>query len=316
MITVLAALLSLPFALAQYTEYQSLPDEHWYKRCDHALNKMTRSQMLYHLGSPTILFAFLSGLSIEDSYDQIVRNLAIVIVLSIWFYAAHGKQLMIFEKWYENSLLISTALLIITLICIFYPQNAWFFRIYGFTDFQYPFFGVMLCLSTVSLTRRNKLNLGRRLQYVSADGIKTKQLLNKFKDMDIPQEYNITLISVGIIGLISLVQLLIADIAAIKAKHKPGFPIDADYGSFLFRATRAHANTNESIFIFISFAVFGIFSHAHPGWLNAFALAYIAGRVSHMICYYANIHLVRSIAFGVSLIGLTGMLISSIIPWL
>jgi len=113
----------------------------------------------------------------------------------------------------------------------------------------------------------------------------------------------------GIIGLMSFMQLVIADLCAIKTKHTPGYPIEADHTRFLFRTVRAHANTNETIAIFILFSLFGIFSAANAEWLTNFAIAYLVGRVLHMFFYYANIQLARSAAFVLVLIGLLGMFI-------
>ena len=109
-----------------------------------------------------------------------------------------------------------------------------------------------------------------------------------------------------------LVQLLIADIVAIKHKHTPGYPIEPDHDSFLFRAARAHSNTNESIAIFVLFVVLGVFSGADPDYLNAFAVVYLIGRLAHMVFYYLNIKVARSLSFPVSLIGLVGMFVAGI----
>ena len=106
----------------------------------------------------------------------------------------------------------------------------------------------------------------------------------------------------GVIGLMSFIQLIIADLCSIKSKQTPGYPIEADHNSLLFRAVRAHANTNESIAIFILFSLFGIFSAANAQWLTNFAMAYLAGRVLHMVFYYTNTQLARSASFVLILI--------------
>jgi uncharacterized MAPEG superfamily protein len=111
----------------------------------------------------------------------------------------------------------------------------------------------------------------------------------------------------AIAGLL-LLQLLIADVSAMIAKHKPGHPIPTDNPTFLFRSARAHANTNETIAAFILLATVGILAQVSPGWLNGCAGVYMAGRVLHMVFYYAHQNLLRSTAFVVSLLGLIGML--------
>lgn len=109
-------------------------------------------------------------------------------------------------------------------------------------------------------------------------------------------------------GLV-LIQLIIADLSAIQAKHKAGTPIPPDFSRFYFRAARAHANTNESISVFIALALAGVFMTAAAAWINALSLAYIACRIAHMLSYYLNNKLARSTAFGLSLLVLLAMFV-------
>lgn len=127
--------------------------------------------------------------------------------------------------------------------------------------------------------------------------------------------YASTVWAMGMSGALLLIQLLVVDLAGIKARHRPGTPVEADHGNFLFRATRAHANTNESIAAFTLLALFGVLSAASPGWLNALSWVYVAARVAHMVCYYAGFQLPRSVAFGVGLVALFGMLVVGVSAW-
>lgn len=113
-----------------------------------------------------------------------------------------------------------------------------------------------------------------------------------------------------------LFQLIVADLVAIRAGHKAGTPVPPDSSKFIFRAARAHANTNESIAAFMLFAVAGILSGVAAGWLNALAWGYIACRVAHMLSYYANLKLARSTAFGISLLVLLAMLATVLQAWM
>ncbi|MCF6237233.1 MAG: MAPEG family protein, partial [Candidatus Marinimicrobia bacterium] len=90
--------------------------------------------------------------------------------------------------------------------------------------------------------------------------------------MEAIQAYHLTGISIGAVGALLLLQLLVADIAGMKNAHIPGAPVPADHKNFWFRATRSLANMNESVAIFIIFAVNGILSGADPTWLGRFAL--------------------------------------------
>ena len=131
--------------------------------------------------------------------------------------------------------------------------------------------------------------------------------------MELLEPYKVTVFVIGMSGLMLLVQILLADIVAIKLKHTPGFPIEPDHDNFLFRAARAYSNTNETVAIFVLFAIFGMASGASALYLNAFAVTYLAGRLGHMIFYYANVQVARSLAFVVCLIGLIGMFITGLL---
>lgn len=125
--------------------------------------------------------------------------------------------------------------------------------------------------------------------------------------------YTTTICALGAMGALLVTQILVLDVASIRAKHPPGAPVAVDHGKFLFRATRAHANTNENIAAFILLALFGLLGAANPTGLGAMAWVYVAGRVGHMLFYYANIPAARSVAFGVGLAGLLGMLAVSLV---
>lgn len=122
-------------------------------------------------------------------------------------------------------------------------------------------------------------------------------------------DYMPAIASIGIIGGLILVQLVFADIVGIIGKHTPGAPIPADHEKLLFRAHRVHANTNESVAAFLALTVYAIAVSATPSWLNTLCLVYIAGRVGHMLCYYANLKVLRSISFGIAILALFGILV-------
>ncbi|MDP9142711.1 MAG: MAPEG family protein [Pseudomonadota bacterium] len=119
--------------------------------------------------------------------------------------------------------------------------------------------------------------------------------------------YEPTVIALGVSALLLCVQLLVLDVAGIVAKHAPGLPIKPDHASFLFRASRAHANTNESIAAFIVLAIVGVLVAANASWLNTLAWVYVAARSAHMVAYYLGVQLARSAAFAVGLLALIGM---------
>jgi len=127
--------------------------------------------------------------------------------------------------------------------------------------------------------------------------------------------YAPTIWAMGAIGGLLLVQLLVLDLTALRARHRPGTPIDPDHSNFLFRAARAHANTNESIAGFILLAFFCVLSAAPAGWVNALSWVYVLARISHMLCYYVGVHLLRSLSFAVGLTALFGMLVVGVLAY-
>lgn len=122
--------------------------------------------------------------------------------------------------------------------------------------------------------------------------------------------YNLTVLAMGLTALLLLVQMLVVDFAGMGARHTPGHPVPPDHGNFLFRAVRAQGNSNESIAIFILLALFGMFGGASPAGLGWSAMLYVAGRLGHMLFYYAGVGLARSICFGIALLGLLVMAVT------
>lgn len=119
--------------------------------------------------------------------------------------------------------------------------------------------------------------------------------------------YQPVLIVMACAALLLVAQLIVADLTAIRKRHKAGYPIPADSSQFLFRAARAHANTNESIAAFALLAFAGMLLKANPSWLNVWSVLWLASRAAHMGFYYANRKPMRSLSFAVSLVALLGM---------
>lgn len=125
--------------------------------------------------------------------------------------------------------------------------------------------------------------------------------------METLQAYDWTLAAMAVMGGMLLVQMGMVDFIGIRDKHMPGAPVPADHGNILFRATRAHANTNEGIAVFILLAVTGVLAGARPGWLAWLAWIYVGARLMHMLFYYADLRWQRSTAFGVGFAAQLGM---------
>ncbi len=120
--------------------------------------------------------------------------------------------------------------------------------------------------------------------------------------------YSATVSAMAATGALVFIQLVVADVAGIRAGHTPGAPVVADHADFLFRATRAHANTNESLGVFLLLALVAILSGTSPEWTGRLAWTWAGARVGHMACYYAGIGVLRSVFFGIGMLALAGML--------
>lgn len=134
--------------------------------------------------------------------------------------------------------------------------------------------------------------------------------------MEFLETYKITILALGITGFVFWIQLAIVDLIGIIKKHPPGFSIAQDHNSFIFRANRALANSNESMGILIILSTFAMLSAANPTWLNAFSITFLISRIFHMGFYYLNIKLLRSVAFAFSILSLLGIFLVGIINWI
>ncbi len=121
--------------------------------------------------------------------------------------------------------------------------------------------------------------------------------------------YEATIQSWAALAVLLLTQVLVADVASVRAKHVPGTPVEASHDNFLFRASRAVANTNETIAIYIVVVLFCLFSGASADYTAYFSWGYVVARTAYAACYYFNLKLLRSVCFAISLLSLSALLI-------
>jgi len=121
--------------------------------------------------------------------------------------------------------------------------------------------------------------------------------------------YHSTLVACAVLASLIMVQVLVADLAAMKAKHVPGMPVTDGHASFHFRAVRALGNTNELLGLFLLLVALAVLHGGNPNWVNGLAWTYAIARAGHMGFYYTRVGLARSIAFGISLAAQVGLLI-------
>ncbi|TFH30635.1 MAG: MAPEG family protein [Myxococcales bacterium] len=126
---------------------------------------------------------------------------------------------------------------------------------------------------------------------------------------ELGREYATVVWAWVVLGGMVLVQALVADVAAVRAKHTPGMPVATGHDDALFRATRAHANTLENLPAFILVSLSSLLLGASPSATGALAWAFVAARGVHMLAYYADIRALRSGAFGVGFVALIGFVV-------
>lgn len=124
----------------------------------------------------------------------------------------------------------------------------------------------------------------------------------------IANAYELTIYSWGVLALLMLVQMTIADVIGIQAKHTPGTPPKQSHDNALFRASRTVANTNESIGVYLVIALFCIFNGADATYTGYLSWSFVIGRAIYAVCYYTNQTTLRSTVFGITLLALAGLL--------
>ena len=124
--------------------------------------------------------------------------------------------------------------------------------------------------------------------------------------------YASTLAAFVCLGAIFLVQMLVSDVVAIRAGHVPGTPIAGGHDDLLFRTTRALANTNESLAIFILLSLSAVLVGANAAWTNRLAWTFVLARTGHMLAYYTDQRTLRSAIFTLGVVALIGLLVLSI----
>lgn len=124
----------------------------------------------------------------------------------------------------------------------------------------------------------------------------------------LPEAYGLTVNAwLAMAGLL-LVQLVVADLLGIRARHAPGSPVPYDPANPLFRAVRALGNSNESIAIFVLLTLACVGRGADPVATGAAAWSFTGFRAGHALCYWAGIGLARSLCFAGALLSLLALL--------
>ena len=122
------------------------------------------------------------------------------------------------------------------------------------------------------------------------------------------QAYGTAIAALGYVAALLLVQVLVADVVGLSRKHVPGTPVDGDHADPLFRASRTVGNANESIAVFLCALLFCILSAASPSYTGLAAWTFAISRTVYAGFYYANLQMLRSASFGISLLALAALI--------
>lgn len=124
--------------------------------------------------------------------------------------------------------------------------------------------------------------------------------------------YSPALAACVLLAALIFLQVLVADVAGILAKHVPGMPVSEGHSSFHFRSVRALANTNETLGLFLLLMACALLLNATAAWVNTLVPVYVGARVLHTVCYYARWGRTRGVVFGVGLAAQAGLLLACV----
>ncbi len=120
--------------------------------------------------------------------------------------------------------------------------------------------------------------------------------------------YHDAVVGLFALAVLFLFQFGVADVAGIRAKHVPGTPVTGGHDSFLFRATRAHANSYENLGLFLLLVLVCVLAGAGAKWVCNWIWVFVAARTAYMVCYYADLRTLRSVMFGIGGLAQLGLL--------
>lgn len=126
--------------------------------------------------------------------------------------------------------------------------------------------------------------------------------------MDIFTPYASTIFAVGVLAAVQVLQQLVADFVAIRRKHEPGMPACGGHDDLLFRSSRAFANSVENTGVFLLVLAFAVLRGTDPTWVDRLVWVFVAGRAGHMLCYWFDVRLARSLFFTLGLLAVIGLL--------
>ncbi|UTW49942.1 MAPEG family protein [Bacterioplanoides sp. SCSIO 12839] len=79
------------------------------------------------------------------------------------------------------------------------------------------------------------------------------------------------------------------------------------------RALSAHLNSLEALPVFIAGLFCALHFEASASLINACCILFIIGRVLYTVCYWANIHLMRSLSWGIAFVSSCAMVVAPLL---
>lgn len=100
-----------------------------------------------------------------------------------------------------------------------------------------------------------------------------------------------------------------------KGGYNNRYPRDqqANLTGFGKRALSAHMNTFEALPVFIAGLFCALFFQADAELINLCCLLFVGGRIVYFLCYWADIHLLRSLSWGVAFVSSCVMVVAPLL---
>lgn len=121
--------------------------------------------------------------------------------------------------------------------------------------------------------------------------------------------YASTILAVGVLAALQVLQQVVADMVAIRRRHEPGTALPGGHDDLLFRSGRAFANSVENTGVFLLVLVFVVLRATDPAWVDRLVWTYVASRAGHMLCYWFDARLARSLFFTLGLLAVVVLLV-------
>lgn len=130
-LTILAVLLSMPFALAYLTTLENKPKDHWFHLRSRLAHRYGRSKTAFYIFPAPFTFTILPHFLSNNDLD-VVSQVLIILAAIVWFFVASWGFLFSGKHVLENPIIIAAILFSLLIASWIFPDDGWFFLMYGY----------------------------------------------------------------------------------------------------------------------------------------------------------------------------------------